>query len=171
MHRSRASRQVADAASVRARIRLAELRRHCAPRDRGSATIWLTALAALLVGACWAALAIGQAVVARHRASAAADLAALAAVSQAADGPGRGCAAAARVASAQRASVTRCVLGRDSVTVLVQVPIRGPLLPLSPLVGALAEARAGPVRPAIPPDPGERPERRQRTGASSRDRS
>lgn len=154
-HRGPPSRQAATSATRRSRGRLAEL---CRPsegqREQGSATVWLTSLAALLVAACCAVLALGQAVVARHRASAAADLAALAAVSQAADGPGQGCAAAARVASAQRASLTTCVLGRDHVTVRVRVPVLTPLLPVAPLVGALAEARAGPVSPAVPAGPG-----------------
>ncbi|NEA59469.1 hypothetical protein G3I60_36235, partial [Streptomyces sp. SID13666] len=47
--------------------------------DRGSATVWAALLMGVLCLAFGAALAMGQAVAARHRAGGAADLAALAA--------------------------------------------------------------------------------------------
>ncbi|MGW9068442.1 Rv3654c family TadE-like protein [Streptomyces yangpuensis] len=67
-------------------------------RDRGSATVW-AALVATVLGAVFAGvLLLGQAVVARHRAAAAADLAALAAAATWAHGPDTACATALRVA-------------------------------------------------------------------------
>ncbi|MGW1839992.1 Rv3654c family TadE-like protein [Streptomyces sp. NPDC002067] len=57
-----------------------------------------------------ALLALGQAVVARHRAGGAADLAALAAADRAARGPEAACAMARRVAAAQHTRLVRCAL-------------------------------------------------------------
>ncbi|WP_399437497.1 Rv3654c family TadE-like protein [Streptomyces sp. WAC07149] len=63
--------------------------------------MWATVVAAVLVAVFGGVLLLGQAVVARHRAGAAADLAALAAAASWAHGPERACAAARRVAGAQ----------------------------------------------------------------------
>ncbi len=110
--------------------------------DSGSATIWATALCSLLALAFLAAAAVSQAVIARHRASAAADLAALAAVGRAAEGSATACAAAAQVAAAARARVAACVIRADSVVVRVETYLAMPLIPAGP---ATAAARAGPV--------------------------
>ncbi|MFD8868132.1 Rv3654c family TadE-like protein [Streptomyces sp. NPDC059590] len=114
--------------------------------DRGSATVW-TALAATALCAVFAAvLTAGQVMVARHRAGAAADLAALAAADHGLEGPEMACRLARRVAAAQGARVVRCAL-----------------------IGAIAdlrvEARAGPFAPearsrAGPADPAGRPQAR-----------
>ncbi|MEV6681336.1 Rv3654c family TadE-like protein [Streptomyces erythrochromogenes] len=110
-------------------------------RDRGSATVW-AALVATVLGAVFAGvLLLGQAVVARHRAAAAADLAALAAAATWAHGPDTACAAALRVARAQGAELAGCRLGGEVAEVAARVAV-GPFRPG-------IRARAGP--PGEPP--------------------
>jgi len=114
--------------------------------EGGSATVWV--LACCLVVLAGGALAgmLGLAATARHRAAAAADLAALAAAGAVAReaAPGDACSGAARVAAAAGAAVTACTpLGQDVlVTVVVRtgLPWGGP---------ASAVARAGPA--GLPP--------------------
>ncbi|MFJ6721547.1 Rv3654c family TadE-like protein [Streptomyces sp. NPDC091259] len=84
-------------------------------------------------------LLLGQAVVARHRAAAAADLASLAAATAWAHGPEAACAAAVRVARAQGATLAECRLGGEVAEVEARVPL-GPFTPSS-------LARAGPPAP------------------------
>ncbi|GAA3161480.1 flp pilus-assembly TadE/G-like family protein [Streptomyces ramulosus] len=72
--------------------------------------MWTVFAAAALCAVFIALLALGQAVVARHRAGGAADLAALAAADRAARGPAVACAEARRVAAAQHARLVRCAL-------------------------------------------------------------
>ncbi|WP_373304099.1 Rv3654c family TadE-like protein [Streptomyces subrutilus] len=88
-------------------------------------------------------LLLGQAVVARHRAAAAADLAALAAAATWAHGPERACAAALRVARAQDAALNTCRLSGEVAEVTAH-PATGPFAPA-------IRARAGP--PAERQDP------------------
>ena len=109
--------------------------------DAGSATVWVLCCC-LLVWAGLAALARGSAVVARHRAESAADLAALAAAKAALSGADPCPRAAAVVAAAGAARLERCALAADlSVTVQVSVPASGWAgLDLPP---ARARARAG----------------------------
>ena len=76
-------------------------------RDRGSATIYAALLAGLLTTLTGAALALGAAILARHRAGSAADLAALSAAVHAEAGQ-TPCDWARRVAAAQRARLLRC---------------------------------------------------------------
>ncbi|APU41121.1 Rv3654c family TadE-like protein [Streptomyces sp. TN58] len=112
-------------------------------RDRGSATVW-AALTATVLGAVFAGvLLLGQAVVARHRAAAAADLAALAAAATWAHGPDDACAAAHRVARAQGAEVSGCRLGGEVAEVEARVAAGS----FTPRI----RARAGP--PREPPGP------------------
>jgi secretion/DNA translocation related TadE-like protein len=104
-----------------------------------------------LVGlAATAALAVAGAIAARHRAEAAADLAALAAAGRLLLDPGEACAEAAAIASAQGATLHSCEIRtdalEDSVVVEVSVPSPGDLVPGLP--PARARARAGPV--AVP---------------------
>ncbi|MBZ4318214.1 Rv3654c family TadE-like protein [Streptomyces huiliensis] len=79
-------------------------------RERGSASVWtavaVTALCAVFLGL----LAMSQAVLARHRAGGAADLAALAAADHALLGQEAACGFARRVAEAQRAAVVGCLV-------------------------------------------------------------
>lgn len=111
-------------------------------RDRGSATVWLMGLSTLIGLATAAALLQGSAVIARHRAATAADLAALAAAVRVPDGDGVACAAAKEIAARNGGSLTRCVLIGDDVEVEVTR-----LLVLGSLGSwpAMAGARAGPV--------------------------
>lgn len=116
-------------------------------RERGSASIWVIASCALLLAVAFAGTLRTAAVVARHRAESAADLAALAAAGQI--GVSRDiCLAAARIAAANGASVERCTPslapgGRGgAVTVWLSLPVR------LPIVGSrqvAASARAGRV--------------------------
>jgi secretion/DNA translocation related TadE-like protein len=113
--------------------------------ERGSATVWVLALAGLLAVLGMAVLLVGTATVARHRATTAADLAALAAAGRAVVGDPGACAAAERIARADGAALESCSVGAGTVVeVHVRVPVRlGPL----GLAGARAHARAGPAAP------------------------
>ncbi|SFE10437.1 helicase/secretion neighborhood TadE-like protein [Blastococcus tunisiensis] len=113
--------------------------------ERGSATVWVLALGGVLAVIGMAAVLTGAAVVARHRATAAADLAALAGAVRAVQGADA-CRSAAELARANAAELVACVVGDGAVVeVSVSVPVR-----LGPLgaVSATAHARAGPVAPA-----------------------
>ena len=113
--------------------------------ERGSATVWVIALSAVLAVIGTAAVLVGAATVARHRATSAADLAALAAAGRAVVGDPDACAAAADLAQANSAELTACTVGGDAVVeVSVSVPVQlGPLGPLE----ATGRARAGPAPP------------------------
>ncbi|MEU4169123.1 Rv3654c family TadE-like protein [Streptomyces sp. NPDC026665] len=76
--------------------------------DRGAATVWTVGMVAVLCAVFGAVLAMGQAVVVRHRAAGAADLAALAAADHWSQGGTAACARADRVARAQSARLVRC---------------------------------------------------------------
>ncbi len=95
-----------------------------AARDRGSATVWVAMAATVLCVVFAAVLAMGQAVVARHRAGSAADLAALAAADHALQGAGHACEKAATVARAQGAAVVRCAVQGEIADVTAQVALR-----------------------------------------------
>jgi secretion/DNA translocation related TadE-like protein len=85
---------------------------------------------------------VGSAVIARHRAQAAADLAAVAAAVHLANGTGAACSHASALARAMSAAVTQCVV--EDLDVVVTVETRVPLETIG--VGqARAAARAGPV--------------------------
>ncbi|MEU6139961.1 Rv3654c family TadE-like protein [Streptomyces sp. NPDC047081] len=98
-------------------------------------------------------LALGQAVVVRHRAAGGADLAALAAADHWADGGTAACARADRVARAQGVRLVRCVVVGE-ISDVTAASGRGPFT-------AEVRARAGPAGPdpastsppAPPPDP------------------
>ena len=120
-------------------------------RERGSASIWVVACCALLLAITFASTMRTAAVVARHRAESAADLAALAAAGQIGVSHGI-CPAAVRIAAANGASVQRCAPslapGGRSGTVTVWLSMRVWL----PIVGSrqvVASARAG--REAVAP--------------------
>jgi secretion/DNA translocation related TadE-like protein len=83
---------------------------------------------------------LGAAVVARHRAQAAADLAALAAAARLAAGPETACAQAKAVARQMRVSTTGCDV--DDLDVVVTVDVR---LAVGGWGSARAAARAGPA--------------------------
>lgn len=110
--------------------------------DAGVATVWsATAIAAVMAVMLFGAQ-LGMAAAARHRAEAAADLAALAAAAHAVSGPTVACVHGRRVSDGMSATLASCRLaGWDAV---VEVRVRSPV----PLIGpgtAVGRARAGPV--------------------------
>ncbi|MFI5829714.1 Rv3654c family TadE-like protein [Streptomyces sp. NPDC051578] len=111
-------------------------------RDRGSATVWAAVVTTVLGAVFGGVLLLGQVVVARHRAAAAADLASLAAATAWTHGPEAACGTAARVARAQGAALTQCRLRGEVADVTAHFPA-GPFTPSS-------TARAGPPLP--PPE-------------------
>ncbi|TFV64108.1 pilus assembly protein TadE [Geodermatophilus sp. DF01-2] len=123
-------------------------RRHRLAGERGAATVWVVALSGVLAAIGVATVLVGSAVVGRHRATGAADLAALAAAEHAVRGDPRACAVAEEVAGANGARLTGCTVGGGAVVeVAVAVPVRlGPL----GVSSAEATARAGPVLPMAP---------------------
>lgn len=96
--------------------------------ERGSAAVWVVAVAALLLVIAAAGTLRGLAVLARHRAEAAADLAALAGAAQVGTA-GSPCGVAARTAAANGGSVRSCRVepdpggrsGQVHLTVLLRV--------------------------------------------------
>jgi secretion/DNA translocation related TadE-like protein len=108
--------------------------------ERGSATVWVVALAGVL-----AAIGVAAVLVGAPAPPPAADLAALAAAEHAVRGDPGACAAAGEVAGANGARLTACTVGDGAVVeVAVAVPVRlGPL----GVSRAGARARAGPVAP------------------------
>ncbi|MGW5866294.1 Rv3654c family TadE-like protein [Streptomyces sp. NPDC055239] len=121
--------------------------------DRGAATVWVVVVMAVLCVICGAVLAMGQVIVARHRAGGAADLAALAAADHWTEGRSGACAEAGRVAEAQGVRIVRCGLRGEISDVtaaagfgpfVTEVRSRaGPAGPIAPTPGAGAVARAG----------------------------
>jgi secretion/DNA translocation related TadE-like protein len=118
--------------------------RRTADAERGSATVWMLMACGVLAVIGAAAVLVGAAVVARHRATAAADLAALAGAVRAVQGADA-CGAAARLAAANAAELTTCTATLGAVVdVEVSVPVR---LGRLGVFSATARARAGPVTP------------------------
>ena len=125
--------------------------------DAGSASLWALSLAMVLWVCVAGVVLAGVAVVARHRAATAADMAALAAASVIAqsessgesaadaDGESKACAAANAIALANDAIVTSCQVTAQivDVTTSVRVPALDPLRSLG-LDSVSARARAGP---------------------------
>ena len=103
-----------------------------APGERGSATPLAAAGGAYL----------GAAVTARHRAQAAADLAALGAAGAVVSGPDAACRQATQVAARMRAVLADCRIDGLDVVLEVSVPVRLGRWGVGP---ARAVARAGPV--------------------------
>lgn len=92
----------------------------------------------VLLTATGAGAYLGSAVVARHRAQAVADLAALAAAARLSSGADTACARAARLARQMRVDDIRCAVDGLDVVVTAQVPVA--------FGGAArAAARAGPA--------------------------
>ncbi|MFB6848093.1 Rv3654c family TadE-like protein [Streptomyces sp. NPDC056373] len=116
--------------------------------DRGSATVWSVGAIAALCVVFGVVLALGQAVVVRHRAAGGADLAALAAADHWAEGGTTACARAGRVARAQGVRLVRCEVAGD-VSDVTAAAGRGPFT-------AEVRARAGP--PTAPLDLPAEPE-------------
>lgn len=108
--------------------------------ETGAATVlaatFITILALVSISGIW----LGSAVIARHRAQSAADLAALAAAARVPTGTAAACGQAAALARAMAATVLGCTAEQLDVTVVVSVPVGG-------VFGrdARASARAGPM--------------------------
>lgn len=111
--------------------------------ERGSATLVAVAMMAVLVAITLGGTLVGAAVIARHRAQSAADLAVLAAAGRIASGQGEACAWATSVAAANHAAVTACTVAELDVIVAIEVAV--PLGRLG-MGAARAAARAGPAR-------------------------
>ncbi|MBT3163498.1 flp pilus-assembly TadE/G-like family protein [Streptomyces sp. Vc74B-19] len=116
-------------------VRLTSRRR----TDRGSASVWSVGAIAVLCVVFGVVLALGHAVVVRHRAAGGADLAALAAADHWMQGAAAACARADRVARAQDARLVRCVVTGEVSDVSVASG-RGPFT-------VEVRARAGPAGP------------------------
>lgn len=114
-----------------------------AARERGSATVLVLGLAAVLAASGAVVSLVGVVAVTRHRAASAADLAALAAADGALGGPSVACAAAQRAAEAVAAVLEQCVLVGDVADVVVAVH---PVGALRSWGEAHAHSRAGPSR-------------------------
>lgn len=110
------------------------------PSDRGAASVWLMCIAVVTLTFTVSTLLVGSAIANRHRAAAAADLAALAAADRVLVGAAHPCAVAERVASAHGARLSRCVVGAATVHVIAEVANSIGRLHLPP---ARAQAKAG----------------------------
>lgn len=108
---------------------------------RGSATIWVLAMATALWTVAVGAMLVGQARAARHRAGAVADLAALAGASR--TRAGTPCKPAAAVARVNGGGLVTCVVRGEIVDVVVEMPL-GRLGSLTGERTVRARARAGP---------------------------
>ncbi len=113
-----------------------------ASRERGSGSVYVLGLIAIVVLLGMTGVSLGAGLVARHRAAAAADLSALSAAAHVLERGGAACETAAHVASAQGARLTSCRLAGAIASVTVQVSLPGPLSRLGPATG---QARAGPT--------------------------
>jgi secretion/DNA translocation related TadE-like protein len=112
--------------------------------DQGSGTVLAAALLVVVAALASLVVGVGQVVLARHQAEAAADLAALAGAAVLLDpfADADPCARAARVAGANLAELTECRGDVDgSLTVAVAVQLPGVLAHAGP---ATSTARAGP---------------------------
>ncbi|MGB3699460.1 MAG: Rv3654c family TadE-like protein [Gordonia sp. (in: high G+C Gram-positive bacteria)] len=129
--------------SLRAQLRRGSRR---SANEDGFSTVAGAAVIAALAVLLVAVLYIGGAVVARHRAQSAADLAALAGASVQVSGSGEGCEQARRLAARQEGAprVVECTVDGDDVQLRVAVTIR---LGRWGVREATALARAGPVEP------------------------
>jgi secretion/DNA translocation related TadE-like protein len=111
-------------------------------REDGAGTVLALGLVALVVALVLAVAGVGEAVVARHRAAGAADLAALAGADRSSGrAPGLPCPAAAETARRNGASLVSCVVASDG-SVTVRASCRLPR-PWRRMGVASAVARAG----------------------------
>ncbi|MGW9031278.1 Rv3654c family TadE-like protein [Streptomyces sp. NPDC055722] len=137
-------------------VRFRQLRRGTVGRrrpagDRGSATVWVVCVIGALCAVFGVLLAQGEAVLVRHRAVGAADLAARAAADHWMGGEEQACDTAVRVAVAQGSRLVRCaVVGQ--VSDVTAASVAGPF-------AAEVRARAGPAEPTAPRGPAGPPPR------------
>jgi secretion/DNA translocation related TadE-like protein len=117
-------------------------RRFRPANERGSATLVGAVAIAGLLACTIGGLQLGSAVVARHRAQAAADLAALSAASAIAAGMSAACGRAGQVARTMRTTLGECRVDGLDVVVGVDAPVVLARWGFGP---AHAAARAGPA--------------------------
>lgn len=110
--------------------------------EKGVATVWAVGAIAALMLIMMFGVGLGLAVGGRHRAEAAADLAALAAAAHALDGEEAACAYGDRVVAAMEGQLRSCRV--DGWQASVEVETRT-WLPLIPGGNSYGRARAGPV--------------------------
>jgi secretion/DNA translocation related TadE-like protein len=115
--------------------------------DRGLGTVFVLAIMAILLTVLGGTLALGQTLIARHRAASAADLAALAGVDRALEGSATACAAAAAIAAEHNTELIGCDVDGHVVAVTAAVPLPAGLRAVGP---ATARARAGPADSLTP---------------------
>jgi len=126
--------------------RASRSRRRPSPRpslvraERGSATLLAVAMIAVLVALTAGGVYLGSAVIARHRAQAAADLAALTAAAHVPEGSA--CVRAAALARKMHTGLTQCDVDELDVIVTVDASVALGRFGVGP---ARATARAGPV--------------------------
>lgn len=114
------------------------------PDDRGSATVWAVGGIAALFLVAAMVLAVGAVVQTRHRATSAADLAALAAAVGAPDGSPAACAKARWVTDRMRVLLTSCRIVDWNALVEVRAALPGEL---SGFGQVTAHSMAGPATP------------------------
>jgi secretion/DNA translocation related TadE-like protein len=116
--------------------------RTCVDGDRGVATVWAAGAIAVLLSTAVFGLHLGEAMVARHHAESAADLAALAGAAAVIGGEEYACTQARRVTNRMRVQLVSCRI--HDWDVLMEVLVR-PSGWLGDLGAATGRARAGPV--------------------------
>jgi len=123
--------------------------------DRGSAGVWVLALSGVLLLAGAASVLAGLAIISRHEAGTAADLAALAAASQVLSGSEVACARAAVIAEANAAALESCTIAADGVVdVTVSVTVELGSLGIG-VARAMARAGVAEVGEVPLPGPGD----------------
>lgn len=118
--------------------------------ERGSGTVYAGAAIGVVVALGAGVVLVSKAHVARSRAEAAADLAALAAAQALVDASGDPCARAAGIARSNAATLTACAVEGETVVVRTEVPVS---LGGLGIVKASGTARAGPVADGAPVEP------------------
>ncbi|MEN3307225.1 MAG: hypothetical protein V7603_3427 [Micromonosporaceae bacterium] len=111
--------------------------------ERGSASVCLLGIGAVVVAVGLAAALAGAAMAARHRAQVAADLGALAGARYAVAGQDTACRRAAVIVTRNGARIAGCRLDGLDLVVTAEVAVSGAPAGLGP---ARASARAGPAR-------------------------
>jgi secretion/DNA translocation related TadE-like protein len=117
--------------------------------DRGSATVFAALASLAILFVLMAGVDLGSAALARHRAEAAADLAALAAAGHSIDGADAACGLARGLVERMQATLDHCALDDWDAVVQVRVHRSWSLLTAGDAVGG---ARAGPVPEGPLPD-------------------
>ncbi|GLZ13768.1 hypothetical protein Acsp04_40030 [Actinomadura sp. NBRC 104425] len=119
--------------------------------DEGAGTLWSVAFMAILWFSAVAAMTVGGVRVARHRADAAADLAALAAAARVAEGAGEACRSAAIVVRGFGGRLKSCRVRGDIVDVSVTMAVTGAVAIGD--IRIVSRARGGPAKSESVPLP------------------